>query len=167
MLPKLKYNLIGEVMDKIDIMEKQKFILAQLFLLPNKLQARGDRIFAGEMTLRQWLLTLAVAQYGETPPILSTIAEIMGSSHQNVKQLALKLEKRGYIDIEKDEKDLRLTRLILTEKSYDFWKRRREEIRDYLAELFKDLGEEEINLMHDCIRKLYDNVFKMGKGLSK
>lgn len=148
-------------MDKIDKMEKQKFILAQLFFLPNKLQAEGDRIFAGEMTVRQWLLTLAIAQYGDTPPTLSRMAEVMGSSHQNIKQLVLKLEKRGYINIEMDEKDLRGKLLVLTEKSYDFWKRRQEEIREYLAELFKDLGEEEINLMHDCISKLYNNILRM------
>lgn len=150
-------------MKENDILEKEKIILAKLFLLPNKLKAKSDRIFAGEMTLRQWLLILAVAQYKEDSPTLSRLADIMGSSHQNVKQLALKLEKEGFLNIRRDDNDLRATRLVLSEKSYAFWKRRQEEIRGYLEEFFKDLSEDEINLMYDYIGKLYDNVLKMEK----
>jgi len=41
----------------------------------------------------------------------------MGSSRQNVKQLALKLEENDYLKIEKDENDARVIRLKLT-KNY-------------------------------------------------
>lgn len=160
-LPYLEYNLVGESMSKVNILDKQKFILAKLLLLPNKLQAQGDQIFAGEMTLRQWLLTVAVAQYGDTSLTLSKAAELMGSSHQNVKQLALKLAKGGFLNIRKDENDLRASYLTLTEKSYTFWKKRQEEIRQYLVELFKDLSKEEITILYDCINKLYERILKL------
>jgi DNA-binding MarR family transcriptional regulator len=154
-------------MSKIDILEKQRFIIAKLFLLPNKFQAIGNQMFAGDMTLRQWLLTAAVAQYGENSPTLGKVAELMGSSHQNVKQLALKLQKGGFLDIGKDNKDLRVIHLTLTEKSCIFWKRRQEEIRLYFAEIFKDLSDDEIDLLYDCINKLYESVLKMEKVLLK
>lgn len=62
----------------MDILDKQKYIFGRLFLLSNKLQVIGDRALDEEMTIRQWLLTLAIAQFGSTPPTFSTVAELMG-----------------------------------------------------------------------------------------
>lgn len=45
----------------------------------------------------------------------------MGTSHQNVKQLANKLKERGFLDIERDKEDCRAIRLKIKEKSYYFW----------------------------------------------
>ncbi|MCX7749738.1 MAG: MarR family transcriptional regulator [Clostridia bacterium] len=116
-------------MNKEDIMNKQKFIFSQLFLLSNKLQVMGDRVLTGEMTIHQWLLTVAIAQFGDIPPLRCEVADFMESSHQNVKQLALKLQRKGFINIEKDKEDLRAIRLILTEKSIVFWKSRQTEVK--------------------------------------
>jgi DNA-binding MarR family transcriptional regulator len=163
MLPIKEYNLIGESMSEGDILEKQKIIIAKLFLLPNKLQAVGDRIFAGEMTLRQWLLTEAVAQCCSTSPTLGEAARLLGTSHQNIKQLALNLQEAGFLRLTKDNKDLRQIHLTLTDKSYIFWRKRQEEIRLFFTELFKDLQEEEIDLLFDCINKLHESVIKIEK----
>ncbi len=40
---------------------------------------------------------------------ISELSERFGTSRQNVKQLALKLEKNGYVEIYTDEKDARLS----------------------------------------------------------
>lgn len=50
-------------------------------------------------------------------PELSRVAEIMGSSHQNVKQILNKLEDKGYVKTVLDEQDKRKQRIILTEKT--------------------------------------------------
>jgi DNA-binding MarR family transcriptional regulator len=152
-------------MNKIDILEKQRLILAELFLLPKKFQTIGDEIFTGEMTLRQWLLTVAVVQCTDTSPALGSVAEIMGTSHQNVKQLALRLERGGFLSLVKDEKDKRITHVTLTEKSFTYWKKQQEKIRQYLNELFNDLSEEEVEALYYSINKLYDSVLKMKRVL--
>lgn len=44
----------------------------------------------------------------------------MGSSHQNVKQILLKLEKKGFVTIIVDKNDKRKQRIELTDYCRDF-----------------------------------------------
>lgn len=152
-------------MNKDDVLKKQKNIFGKLFLLSNRLQVVGDQILTGGMTIRQWLLTASIAQFGGICPMLSEVARLMGSSHQNVKQLALKLEEKGFLVIEKDEQDQRLIRLKLTEKSCTFWQKHQEEIREYLMELFEGFSIDEIDTLQYCLNKLYGSILNMEKSL--
>lgn len=145
--------------EKMNTIDKQKFIFGSIFILANKLQVIGDQYFAdNDMTTKQWLLTVMISQFNNQPPTLSEVAELMGSSHQNVKQIALKLEKKGFLCIEKDARDGRSIRLRMTEKSYSFWEKRVEQDNQYIVELFKNLDEAEINAMYTGITKLHINV---------
>jgi DNA-binding MarR family transcriptional regulator len=87
----------------------------------------------------------------------------MGTSHQNAKQIVLKLEKKGFISIEKDERDGRAIRLKLTEKSYNFWEKRAEKDDNYITELFKTLTHEETDSMYRAIGKIFGKIQEMGK----
>lgn len=148
----------------MNILDKQKFIFGSIFLLANKLQVLGDQYFAeSDMTMKQWLLTVMIVQFHDEPPTLSQVAELMGSSRQNVKQIALKLEKKGFLNIEKDEEDARVLRLKLTEKSYSFWENREDRDEEFLLELFKGIKEEEIHAMHSGMEKLFIKVEKMSE----
>jgi Transcriptional regulators len=87
------------------------------FFWSNKFQVIGDQYLGREgITTKQWFLTAMISQFGDKAPTLSEVGELMGSSRQNVKQLALKLEEKGFLTIEKDEQDSRALRLRLTEK---------------------------------------------------
>ncbi|MCX7921894.1 MAG: MarR family transcriptional regulator [Clostridia bacterium] len=152
-------------MNNSDSLDKQKFVFSRLFLLSNKLQTIGDQVLDDEITIRQWLLTVAITQFGDTPPTLGEAAELMGSSHQNIKQLALNLQRRGFLNIERDRSDLRAARLVLTEKICSLWERRQFQIKDFLTQIFKDLSIEEIDLLYDALNKLYESILKMKKEL--
>jgi DNA-binding MarR family transcriptional regulator len=146
----------------MEILDKRKYIFGTMISLSNRLQVIGDRCLSGdEITIKQWFLTLAVAQFGSNPPTLGDVSQIMSSSHQNVKQLALKLKEKGFILIIGDPKDNRVMRFKLTEKSYLFWKKHQLEVKLFLTELFNDLSQDEINIMCDCLDKLYDIFTKM------
>lgn len=144
----------------MDISGKQKYIFSMLFLLANKIQVTGDRLLSEEMTIRQWLLTAAVAELGEAAPAISQVAKLMGSSRQNVKQLALKLQEKGYLIFKKDERDSRTTRICLTEKNLCFWRRNQAEVRGFLNEIFHDFGDDELDLLYQCLNKLYESIEK-------
>lgn len=149
---------------KMDILDKQKFIFGSIFLLANKLQVLGDQYFAeNDMTVKQWLLTIMILQFHDEPPTLSEVAELLGSSRQNVKQIALKLENKGFLRIEKDEQDARALRLRITDKSYAFWEKREDRDEQYIIELFKDLNEEETDAMHSGFKKLFKKIENMNK----
>lgn len=138
--------------------EKQKFIFASIFLLANKLQVIGDNYLANEeMTTKQWFLIMMVSQF-KHPPMLTEVANLMGSSRQNVKQLALKLQGNGFLNIEKDKEDGRTLRLKLTEKNQRFWEKSKEKDMEFILDLFKCLSQEEINIMYNGFNKLLNEI---------
>jgi MarR family transcriptional regulator for hemolysin len=142
----------------MNTIDKQKIIFGRLFLLANKTRIIGDRVLSGEMTIRQWLLTAAIAQLKDNPPTMGEAARLMGSSHQNVKQLAAKLQERGFLMLEKHGEDFRETRLKLTEKNYCFWEKSQAVIRELLTEIFHDFSEEELDSIYQCFVKLYGSI---------
>ncbi len=144
---------------------KKQFIFGSIFLLANRLQVIGDR-WDSDITMKQWFLIVMISQLGETPPKLSEVAEFMGSSRQNVKQLALKLEQRGFLHIEKDECDSRAIRLKVTDSCKAFFKEREEKEIAFLKELYKDFSDKEIECLYKGMYQLGENVFKMDE-LSK
>ncbi|KNY29321.1 MarR family winged helix-turn-helix transcriptional regulator [Pseudobacteroides cellulosolvens] len=148
----------------MDALDKQKFIFGSLFLLANKLQVIGDQHLESEdMTIKQWFLTVIISQFGSNSPTLSEVAQLMGSSRQNVKQLALKLQEKDFLSIEKDDQDARATRLKLTQKSQDFWENREDKDHKFLGELFHDFDMEELTLMYKGFNKLLNQIEKMEK----
>lgn len=150
----------------MDILDKQKFIFGSLFLIANKLQVVGDQYLGkDDMTVKQWFLTVMVAQFGDHSPTLSEVAELMGSSRQNVKQLALKLEEKDFLKLEKDEQDARALRLKLTEKCRVFWEKRQNQDDQFIRELFKDFKEEEIDIMCNSFNKLIGKIEEIAKTL--
>ena len=143
----------------MDIIDKQKFIFGSIFLLANKLQVIGDQYLGRDgITTKQWFLTAMISQFQDNHPTLSEVAELMGSSRQNVKQLALKLEEKGFISMEKDDQDGRALRLKLTENFKTFWESRENEDDQFIKELFTDLSEEEIYIMFSSFNKLLKNI---------
>lgn len=139
--------------------DKQTYIFGSLFLLANKLQVKGDVYFADdEMTTKQWFLILMISQFKDTPPMLSEVANLMGSTRQNVKQLALKLEEKGFLVIEKDQTDSRILRLKLTEKNEQYWDKRQAKDNTFIENLFKNFTKEEVNVMYHGIEKLLEEV---------
>ncbi|WP_366924385.1 hypothetical protein MFMK1_001357 [Metallumcola ferriviriculae] len=146
-------------MDKADLVSKQKYIFGSLFVLSNKLQVVMDRQLSQyDMTAKQWFLTAVIEEFFSTPPTLTELAEAMGSTHQNVKQIALKLQKKDFVEIIKDDKDRRVTRVRLTKENDAFWKNRSEETSNFFQEFFQDLGEEETGIMLSCLDKLYEGL---------
>jgi hypothetical protein len=100
-------------------------------LLPTAAEAFGDVFVIGslltrltdaalsdwDLTTRQWLLlAVLVRGFPDGPPTLSEAAGKYGSSRQNVKQIALGLESRGWLRLEGDPNDARATRLLATGK---------------------------------------------------
>lgn len=110
-------------MKKLDNINDSSFIFGSVLVVANKMDTLLDRVLNKyNITSKQWFLLLILFNLFEYPPTIKEVAKEMGSSHQNVKQVALKLKEKGMLKLEKDKNDLRVTRLIATEKSYDFWK---------------------------------------------
>ncbi len=66
----------------------------------------------------------------------------MGTSHQNTKQIAIKLEEKGFLVMEKDTKDKRILRLTPTNKIQKYIKLRENKDHFFIEKFFNILTKE-------------------------
>lgn len=84
--------------NEIDIIWKKKLLFSGVFVQENRLHAIMDR-YLQEITCKQWLV-MVVADAYDAPPDLSTLAKMLGCTRQNIKKLAVSLERAGYVTLE-------------------------------------------------------------------
>lgn len=94
----------------------------------------------------------------KAPPTVKELAEIMGSSHQNVKQILLKLEKKGFVNITVDEKDKRKQRIGLTPYCIQFCEKNDEMSMMLLKRMFEGVSEEQLQTTIQTIVQIEDNL---------
>jgi DNA-binding MarR family transcriptional regulator len=101
-----------------DLLDPASDTFGSVFVVVQHLtRLTDDGLADWDLTTRQWLLLAVLARGFEgRPPSLSEAAAAYGSSRQNVKQIALGLEARGWLRLEADPVDARATRLVLTDK---------------------------------------------------
>ncbi len=104
-------------MGKRDELEARAEIFGSVFLIAQHLTRRADRELADlGLTTRQWLLLAVLTKtFPGVSPTLSQAAQEYGSSRQNIKQMALGLEARGFVRLVADPADARVTRIEVTE----------------------------------------------------
>ncbi len=109
----MKNNIldIGELSKS---MESPFFLIGLLNEFTNRFQVAADIVF-GEITWKQRFAMICMSLFTQ-PPTINELAEVIGSSHQNVKQILLKLEKTGYIEFIADGTDKRKKRITFTQK---------------------------------------------------
>ena len=110
-------------MEKLESMIDSKFIFGSLLVVANQMDTLlGRELKKYDLTTKQWLLTIVVENSFKYDPSIKEVAKVMGSSHQNVKQVVLKLEKKGFLSLEKDKNDARVMRIKLTDRMAGFAK---------------------------------------------
>ena len=149
-------------MSKLEMMDDRKYLFGSIFILSNRMDTLLQREFNRfDITTKQWFLSVIIDNLFDSPPTMKEAANEMGSSHQNVKQVALKLEQKGLLILEKDKRDARATRLKLTDDSYDFWNMIKYEGTEFTKTLFKDIDKEELAVARSVIQKMLLNINEM------
>ena len=151
-------------MSKLEMMSDQQYLFGAVFVVANRMDTLLQReLNQFEVTTKQWFLSIIVDNLFDKPPTMKEVAKEMGSSHQNVKQVALKLEQKGLLILEKDQVDARATRLKLTENSYNFWETIGGEGTAFIETLFKDIDNDELVIARRVMQKLQLNINEMDK----
>lgn len=132
------------------------FLLGLLSAFDNRFQAMADRTM-GEITWKQFFAIICVNLCKESPTIME-LAEIMGSSHQNVKQILLKLEKKGFVKLVVDEKDKRKQRIVLTDYCREFCNKNDEATGLIMQKMFDGISEEQLQITIQTIIQIEDNL---------
>ncbi len=115
-------------------LEQNAYIFASIFTLANKLYVLGNR-FDRNVTVKQWLFLVCVSKFDE-PPNMSEVADFVGYTRQNAMRLATALQKRGYVEIQKDRNDARAWRILLTPKCRSYFSKRGGKETEFLTKLF-------------------------------
>lgn len=143
-------------------LDMEKYILVVLFLIQQRWTYTINNEFkADNITTKQWLMLIVISTAFQTPPSMQEVADAMSITHQNVKQLAVRLESQGFIKIEKDENNKRILRLKPTEKSNEYWVKKEEDHARSIKGYFKDLNDDEIISLFQIMGKLEQSSGKM------
>jgi len=149
-------------LDNMDSMPDQKFIFGGVQVVANQMDTLLEReLKEYNLTTKQWLLTIVVQNIFDHDPTLKEVAKSMGSSHQNVKQVALKLEQKGFVVMEKDPHDARITRIKLTDAVDSFGTESQQKSEIFTEKLFDGISDEELAMTRSVIEKLLANLEKM------
>lgn len=122
-------------------------------VLGTQTRRMADARFRSEgMTTRQAALITIAKELGQ--PSLSEVAAMMSTSHQNVKQIALGLERRGFVRIVTDAHDSRVRRLVVTAKNDRYWAARDSDDAAAIGGWFSALTPKELATLNRLMAKL-------------
>lgn len=136
--------------------ELSYFLLGLLSAFDNRFQALADKLI-GEISWKQFFTIICINMCKESPTI-NELAEIMGSSHQNVKQILLKLEKKEFVEIVPDSNDKRKQRVILTEKCMQFCNDNDDKSTMVMKSMFEGVTQEQLQVTIQTIIQMEDNL---------
>ncbi|MBC8080907.1 MAG: MarR family transcriptional regulator [Gorillibacterium sp.] len=140
--------------------EQQATIFGVIFALANRLQILGDKL-DGNITIKQWLLLAAIFKNPSPSPSLSEVGDMIGNSRQNVKKMAMILEKQGFVTLIKDVSDARMVRISLTPKCIAYFAKRVDKESQFMEKLYNGFEGDLTNGLYNGLIKLFDNIIVM------
>lgn len=139
-------------------MSRSFFMIGLMNRFNNQFQALADATFE-ELSWKQVFFLNCVTLFGE-PPSIKDMADLVGCSHQNAKQILLKLEKGGFVIMEQDENDRRRQRIRVTQKAEAFRREFDEPSRRVMERIFAGVDAEELETTIRVITQLDNNLRK-------
>ena len=136
-----------------DLFFAQQTLLA-LFSVTNKLQMQGDRHLK-DITIRQMLAIPALVHAPDGKATINHIARSMGTTKQSAKQIVDALEKKGYLSVAPSAKDKRAVNITVTPEGQKAFGICSERTDEFLANVFFNLGTEELETLCSLLKKLY------------
>jgi DNA-binding MarR family transcriptional regulator len=115
-------------------------------------QMLDRRLRSAGLTSRQGLLLTIVRSNDR--PTLGEVAAAMSTTHQNAKQIASSLARKGMIKIVSDPKDLRTRRLVATVTGRRGWQGRNAGDFDAIGSWFSALSRREQKILRSLLGRL-------------
>ena len=144
--------------DKVDFSKvpPEYFLLGLMSAFENRFQTIADNVMK-EISWKQFFAIICISMCKEAPTI-NELSEILGSSHQNVKQILLKLEKKGFIKFDVDKIDKRKQRIFLTKTCQKFCEKNNETSAQIMQKMFEGISEKDIQTTIKTIIRMDENL---------
>lgn len=146
-------------MDDSKRLQYEQSIFSSMMLLSTQMETSLDRALASSgLTATQWFMSILLETAFNQPPTLKEAASRLGTSYQNIKQIALNLQKRGLVEVRKDPNDARITRLHLIPGQDNFWHEADEKGSAYLTALFNGISENDLMFTVKILQQIQKNM---------
>ena len=132
------------------------YLLGLLSAFENRFQAMADNMMK-EISWKQFFAIVCINMCKE-PPTIKELSDVLGSSHQNVKQILLKLESREFIEFRPDPADRRKQRIVLTKKCMKFCEKNNDMSVKIMAKMFEGVPEKDIKTTIKTITCIEKNL---------
>ena len=129
-------------MSGISGIESSYFLIGLLSAFENRFQAVADSTMK-EISWKQFFALICINICKE---------------NQNVKQILLKLEKKGFVSITADESDKRKLRIELTEYCKEFCAKNDEMAMNIMRKMFEGVSNEQLQVTIQTIIHIEDNL---------
>lgn len=124
-----------------------------IVVVAQELRTLMDQVLRADgLTTQQAALITVVDLLGT--PSLSQAATALGTTHQNARQLADALERKGFLQISTDQADARVRRLSTTAKSDSYWRNRSAADQQQVLDWFSDLTPAEAQTLFKLLAKV-------------
>jgi len=141
--------------------EYEREVTVRLFQASNALQILLDKMLKSEqLTAKQFFMMIVIGSFAHDPNI-SELSDAFKTSHQNVKQVLLKLKKNGFVRMYKDEDDGRITRVSFTKKAISFWASRDRDDEKKMQALYDGISIEHMDIVLNSLMTVMGNVERM------
>ena len=132
-----------------------RFILVMVFMVEQRWRYFIDKdLEPDNITMKQWLMLIVISAGFKSPPSIQEVADAMSTTHQNVKQVAASMERRGFMVLERDPGNKRIIRLKITDRCNELFQRRNAEDEKTIASMFENLTDDEMKALFSIIAKM-------------
>ena len=145
--------------DMFKDMANERILFGMFFAFGNRLQSAGDTFYK-EITCKQFFLLMCLSLFEEAPTV-NELADVMGSSHQNVKQIINKLEQKGFLKIVADNKDKRKIRILKTNKMDELKQKYMKQELRFMEQLYQGVSPQDIHITLKTIQQLEKNLIEL------
>lgn len=125
-----------------------------ILLLAQQMRTLMDQRLRPDGLTTQQAALLTVVDGFDEPPTLSQVAAALSTSHQNARQIADALQRKGMLAFGTDPNDARVRRLRTTTTNAAYWARRNAADHEAVGAWFDDLTPAE----HDTLYLLLARV---------
>lgn len=148
--------------DNIEIkgINSSYYLLGLLSAFQNSFQAMADTQMK-EISWKQFFLIICINMC-KGDPTIKELAEIVGSSHQNVKQMLLKLENKEFVEVYIDEIDKRKQRIRMTEYCKRFCEKNDIATIQIMEKMFAGISEEQLRITIETLTLIDKNMNEIG-----
>ena len=143
-------------------MDQSFYLIGLINHFHNGFQTVADALF-DEISWKQIFFLNCVTFFKEAPTI-NDMAEIIGCTHQNANQILSRLEKIGFVEVKRDDRDRRKQRIVLTEKANVFREKYTKPSDDAMRILFKGVKSKDLGTAIKLFEQLENNLEKLRRG---